>query len=77
MTVGTLGAGKDEDAFIHTADGIGGSQAVLERVQGSEIGQCECSLCHSGVADDLDLLERDFLSFFNIIKWQVKFNPVA
>ena len=44
VTVGALGAGKDGDGCTHRAGGIGGGTAVLERIQGSEIGQCECYL---------------------------------
>ena len=48
MTVGMSGAGKDGDACTRTAGvggGCGGGTAVRERVQGSEIGQCECCIC--------------------------------
>ena len=36
---------------------------MTERVQGSEIGQCEYCLCPSGVLDDKVLLERDYVKF--------------
>ena len=63
VAVGKLDASKDGDKRTKTTGRRGSGSAVRLIFQGTATGQCECCPSHSGGAERVDLIKRDFVSF--------------